>query len=79
MGNSTTSLMLQEEEIAEIAIETGFSRNQIVRLYSRFLSLDRQGSLLFQLLLSKITGRSWLFGPRRLFAHTGTGNKSAWR
>ncbi|KAI3422050.1 hypothetical protein GPALN_012587 [Globodera pallida] len=43
MGNSTTSLMLQEEEVVEIAKETGFSRNQIVRLYSRFLSLDRQG------------------------------------
>lgn len=43
MGNSTTSLMLQEEEIPEIVTETGFSRNQIVRLYSRFLSLDRQG------------------------------------
>uniref|UniRef100_A0A914HJ13 EF-hand domain-containing protein n=1 Tax=Globodera rostochiensis TaxID=31243 RepID=A0A914HJ13_GLORO len=43
MGNSTTSLMLQEEEVVEIAKDTGFSRNQIVRLYSRFLSLDRQG------------------------------------
>lgn len=59
MGNSTTSLMLQEEEITDIANETGceltiqilslkffnrlVSRNQIVRLYSRFLSLDRQG------------------------------------
>jgi len=37
------SLMLQDEEIAEIAEETGFSKNQIVRLYSRFLNLDRQG------------------------------------
>ncbi|CAD5222755.1 unnamed protein product [Bursaphelenchus okinawaensis] len=35
--------MLQDEEITEIADETGFSKNQIVRLYSRFLSLDRQG------------------------------------
>ncbi|KAL3083198.1 hypothetical protein niasHS_011000 [Heterodera schachtii] len=43
MGNSSTSLMLQEEEVVGIAKETGFSRNQIVRLYSRFLSLDRQG------------------------------------
>ncbi|KAI1720741.1 EF-hand domain pair domain-containing protein [Ditylenchus destructor] len=43
MGNSTTSLMLQEDEISQIVTETGFSRNQIVRLYSRFLSLDRQG------------------------------------
>ncbi|MFH4974436.1 hypothetical protein AB6A40_001145 [Gnathostoma spinigerum] len=42
MGNSS-SLMLQEDEIQSIAEETGFSRNQIVRLYSRFLSLDKQG------------------------------------
>uniref|UniRef100_A0A1I8AC48 Calcineurin B-like protein 1 n=1 Tax=Steinernema glaseri TaxID=37863 RepID=A0A1I8AC48_9BILA len=40
---STSSLMLQEEEIQSIQKETGFSRNQIVRLYSRFLSLDKQG------------------------------------
>lgn len=80
MGNSTTSLMLQEEEIAEIAVETGFSRNQIVRLYSRFLSLDRQGWLLFLIInCQKSTGRSWLFGPRRLFTHTRTGNQSTWR
>jgi len=43
MGNSSASLMLQETEVSEIVAETGFSRNQIVRLYSRFLSLDRQG------------------------------------
>uniref|UniRef100_A0A0N5BN52 Calcineurin B homologous protein 1 n=1 Tax=Strongyloides papillosus TaxID=174720 RepID=A0A0N5BN52_STREA len=42
MGNSSGSLLLQEDEIRLIAEETGFSRNQIVRLYSRFLSLDRQ-------------------------------------
>uniref|UniRef100_A0A1I7VZ99 Calcineurin B-like protein 1 n=1 Tax=Loa loa TaxID=7209 RepID=A0A1I7VZ99_LOALO len=42
MGNSS-SLMLQEDEIQAISAETGFSRNQIVRLYSRFLSLDKQG------------------------------------
>ncbi|VDM99751.1 unnamed protein product [Thelazia callipaeda] len=42
MGNSS-SLMLQEDEIQAIASETGFTRNQIVRLYSRFLSLDKQG------------------------------------
>ncbi|VBB32134.1 unnamed protein product [Acanthocheilonema viteae] len=50
MGNSS-SLMLQEDEIQVISAETGFllssfvsvSRNQIVRLYSRFLSLDKQG------------------------------------
>ncbi|VDD92326.1 unnamed protein product [Enterobius vermicularis] len=42
MGNNS-SLMLQEDEIATISCETGFSRNQIVRLYSRFLSLDKQG------------------------------------
>jgi len=42
MGQGS-SLMLQDEEISEIAGETGFSKNQIVRLYSRFLNLDRQG------------------------------------
>jgi len=42
MGNNS-SLMLQDDEIRQISTETGFSRNQIVRLYSRFLSLDKQG------------------------------------
>uniref|UniRef100_A0AC35TKB3 Calcineurin B-like protein 1 n=1 Tax=Rhabditophanes sp. KR3021 TaxID=114890 RepID=A0AC35TKB3_9BILA len=41
MGNSACSLMLQDDEIKLIAEETGFAKNQIVRLYSRFLSLDR--------------------------------------
>ncbi|KAL3242290.1 hypothetical protein MRX96_021332 [Rhipicephalus microplus] len=36
-----SSLMLQEEEIQEIQQETGFSPNQIERLYSRFTSLDK--------------------------------------
>ncbi|KAK2709430.1 calcineurin B homologous protein 1-like [Artemia franciscana] len=39
MGNHTSQL--QEEEIAEIQAETGFSSNQIERLYSRFTSLDK--------------------------------------
>ncbi|CAI5451781.1 unnamed protein product [Caenorhabditis angaria] len=42
MGNSST-LMLRDEEIEEIMSETEFNRNQIVRLYSRFLSLDKKG------------------------------------
>ncbi|CAL2045168.1 hypothetical protein CAEBREN_04845 [Caenorhabditis brenneri] len=42
MGNSS-SLMLRDEEIDEIMNETEFNRNQIVRLYSRFLSLDKKG------------------------------------
>ncbi|PAV69532.1 hypothetical protein WR25_11999 [Diploscapter pachys] len=42
MGNSS-SLMLQDDEIEEISKETEFNRNQIVRLYSRFLSLDKKG------------------------------------
>ncbi|KRY82385.1 Poly(A) polymerase gamma [Trichinella pseudospiralis] len=42
MGNNSS--MLQDEEIQEIQKETGFSRNQIVRLYSRFTSLDKSGS-----------------------------------
>lgn len=40
MGNRS-SLLLREEEIAQIQSETGFSPNQIERLYSRFTSLDR--------------------------------------
>ncbi|KAL5008018.1 hypothetical protein ScPMuIL_013599 [Solemya velum] len=35
------SMQLQEEEINEIQNETGFSPNQIVRLYSRFTNLDK--------------------------------------
>ena len=63
MGNSS-SLMLQDDEIAEISKETEcgifktyfdlvrlknvflVNRNQIVRLYSRFLSLDKKGEIL---------------------------------
>nr|QBH72783.1 calcineurin b subunit [Thermobia domestica] len=40
MGNKS-SLLLREEEISEIQNETGFTPNQIERLYSRFTSLDR--------------------------------------
>lgn len=40
MGNHN-SIMLSEEEIAEIQAETGFLPNQIERLYSRFVNLDR--------------------------------------
>uniref|UniRef100_A0A224XLG3 Putative ca2+/calmodulin-dependent protein phosphatase calcineurin subunit b n=2 Tax=Panstrongylus TaxID=65342 RepID=A0A224XLG3_9HEMI len=40
MGNRS-SLLLREEEIAEIQAETGFTPNQIERLYSRFTFLDR--------------------------------------
>ncbi|XP_044729978.1 calcineurin B homologous protein 1 [Chrysoperla carnea] len=40
MGNRS-SLLLREEEIAQIQEETGFTPNQIERLYSRFTSLDR--------------------------------------
>nr|QBH72769.1 calcineurin b subunit [Carausius morosus] len=40
MGNKS-SLLLREEEIAQIQEETGFTPNQIERLYSRFTSLDR--------------------------------------
>lgn len=40
MGNRS-SLLLREEEIAQIQGETGFTPNQIERLYSRFTSLDR--------------------------------------
>nr|QBH72772.1 calcineurin b subunit [Encarsia formosa] len=40
MGNRS-SLLLREEEIAQIQEATGFTPNQIERLYSRFTSLDR--------------------------------------
>lgn len=40
MGNSS-SLLLREEEIAQIQEATGFTPEQIERLYSRFTSLDR--------------------------------------
>ena len=40
MGNHS-SLMLREDEIAAIEVETGFTPNQIERLYSRFTSLDK--------------------------------------
>lgn len=33
--------MLREDEIAAIQQETGFTPNQIERLYSRFTSLDK--------------------------------------
>ncbi|CAG5127122.1 unnamed protein product, partial [Candidula unifasciata] len=39
MGASSS--MLQEEELRQIHKETGFSNNQIIRLYSRFTSLDK--------------------------------------
>lgn len=35
--------MLQDDEIQDIQKETGFSHKQIVRLYSRFTSLDKGG------------------------------------
>jgi len=42
MGNSRSSLLLQEENIRQIEEETGFTANQIERLWSRFSSLDKQ-------------------------------------
>jgi calcineurin B homologous protein 1 len=41
MGNHS-SLLLREDEIAAIQEETGFTPNQIERLYSRFTSLDKR-------------------------------------
>lgn len=38
---SKSSLMLQDEEIKQISEETGFSSQQIVKLFSRFTQLDR--------------------------------------
>ncbi|CAI9730805.1 B homologous 1-like [Octopus vulgaris] len=39
-----TSRLLQHEEIEEISSETGFSANQIARLYSRFTNLDKNNN-----------------------------------
>lgn len=41
---SKASIMLQDSEIQQIQQETGFSQNQIVRLYSRFTSLDKSSN-----------------------------------
>jgi len=39
---STVSANLRDEEIEEINKTTGFSKNQIIRLFTRFTSLDRE-------------------------------------
>ncbi|XP_039254082.1 calcineurin B homologous protein 1-like [Styela clava] len=39
---SKVSLDLQDEEIESIQKETGFSPNQIIRLFTRFTSLDKE-------------------------------------
>ena len=41
MGNTRSVFQLRAEEIAEITEETGFTKQQIERLYTRFTSLDR--------------------------------------
>ncbi|VDK85886.1 unnamed protein product [Onchocerca ochengi] len=43
MGNCRSSVQHFSEEITNIQHETGFKRRQILRLYSRFLSLDKEG------------------------------------
>jgi len=42
MGSKASSL-LQQQEIEDIQKDTGFSHHQIVRLYSRFVTLDKDG------------------------------------
>jgi len=42
MGNSRSTLLLEEENLRQIEEETGFTSNQIERLWSRFTSLDKQ-------------------------------------
>jgi len=42
MGNSRSTLLLEEGDLRQIEEETGFSSNQIERLWSRFTSLDKQ-------------------------------------
>ncbi|ESO01315.1 hypothetical protein HELRODRAFT_81905 [Helobdella robusta] len=41
---SKVSTLLQPEEVEEIQAETGFTPNQIYRLYSRFTRLDKNGN-----------------------------------
>lgn len=41
---STASMQLQAEELEEISKETGFTTNQVKRLYSRFTSLDKDNT-----------------------------------
>lgn len=41
MGSVCATIQLQEEDIAQIQSETGFSPNQIKRLYHRFSNLDK--------------------------------------
>ena len=41
MGNSRSLFQLRPDEIAEITEETGFTKQQIERLYARFTSLDK--------------------------------------
>lgn len=43
MGANRSSFQLQLEDIKGIQEETGFTANQIERLFSRFSSLDKQG------------------------------------
>jgi len=43
MGNSSCSQALQDEDLERIESETGFTANQIDRLYSRFSRLDKEG------------------------------------
>lgn len=38
---SNASMQLQKEDIDEISKETGFNQKQVMRLYSRFASLDK--------------------------------------
>merc|ERR1711899_624870 len=42
MGNSRSQLRLEEENLQMIEEETGFTKQQIERLYARFSSLDKQ-------------------------------------
>jgi len=43
MGNSRSSLQLQQSDLIAIQEETGFTPQQVERLYSRFSSLDKSG------------------------------------
>lgn len=41
---SNASILLQKDEVDQISIETGFTPNQIKRLYNRFTTLDKDNT-----------------------------------
>lgn len=48
MGSHCSTIQLGDLDIEDISKETGFSANQIKRLYSRFTSLDKENKAVLQ-------------------------------